>query len=651
MQKALNWLASYRKEDGTYSLALRCNVWEVASRSTRGKYLKLLQADAIKLCRSTRNGSYHYKSRGQPVKGWDNSNSQYGLLGVWAAAMANLEVPRQYWLRVRGQGVRTPLRAGGWGYTPGANGATAAMVTGGVASLYVCYDEVLRDQFARCGVTLGQYARVKKGLDWLHRNFANTLRGKGLGHSDMFYYLYGVERVGLASGHKYFGKVDWYKQGATYLLAKQGGNGSWNSRWGAHVATSFALIFLVRGRNAVIFNKLEFEGDWNNRPRDLANLTRWMSRTFERTVNWQIINLSVPVAEWHDAPILYISGSALPKFSDEHRKKLRTFVFQGGAIFSACECGGAAGFKKGIRDEYAKIFPEYKLTQCAKAHEIYSRRVHFDLPGRPVLHVVSNGVRPLIVHTDVDLPLGWQLRKTVTQRWAFEAAANVVRYVTDRVSLVRPRGTTHWPPAHRGQLRRTVKLARLKHGGNHNPEPLALERFARLMAHRTGTKVEVLGPIAIKDLPASGATVATLTGTGELTLSEAEQSILKAFAEKDGLLVIDAAGGGRTFYDSAEKILKGMFGNFKLRPLASSASVFRLKGMTIDKVKYRRRTRMRLRQTTPNLKGVLLDSRLAAVLSREDITAGLVGYPSYTVDGYAPESAYEIMRNLVLSAK
>jgi len=648
MDKALKWLAS-QSEEGTYALALRCNVWEVANRSTPGKYSKLLQADAARLwAAGARNGRYNYPAR-PGEKRWDNSNSQYGLLGVWAAAMANLEVPAQYWDVVRRHWESTQHSDGGWGYQAGGE-STAAMVTGGVASLFVCYDEVYRGQFVRCGVTGSYYPRVKRGIDWLDKNFAATLRGQRLGHSDMFYYLYGVERVGLASGHKYFGKVDWYKEGATRLLNTQRG-GSWNGKWGASVGTSFALVFLVRGRNAVILNKLEFEGDWNNRPRDLANLTRWMSRIFERTVNWQIINLSVPVSEWHDAPILYISGSQLPKFTDEHLRKLRTFVLQGGAIFSVTECGGTAGFKKGIRDTYKKLFPDHELTQCGKEHDIYSRRVHFDLPGRPVFHVLSNGVRPLAVHTDADLALSWQLRKTVTQQWAFHAASNVVRYITDRVSMVRPRGTTHWPTPYSGGVSRTVKLARLKHAGLFDPEPLAYERFSRLMAREAGTKVEVLGPMEIADLPGSGAKVATLTGIGKLSLSEADQTALKAWVENGGLLVVDAAGGSKAFGDSAEAILKKMFGDFRVRRLASMAPLFRVSGMPIDKVKYRRRTKLRLQQSTPNLKGVLLNGRLGAVFSREDLTAGLVGYPSWTVDGYAPESAFEIMRNVVLSAK
>jgi len=686
IKKALDWVEAYKDEAGTYSLGLRCVMWEAANRRAPGQYRKHLARDAEKLCRTTITGSYDYKSHGQPRVGrWDNSNSQYGLLGVWAADMANIEVPKAYWAKVAKHWESCQNGDGGWGYQKGASGA--AMVAGGVASLFVCYDHVYREYFSNCGRR--GYGPVNKGLAWIDRNFEATLKGQRLGHSDMYYYLYGVERVGLASGYRYFGKVDWYKRGAGYLITHQGGDGSWNGKWGPAVATSYALLFLVRGRNAILVNKLQFEGDWNNRPRDAANLTRWLGREFERTLNWQIINLTAPVSEWDDAPILYISGSRLPKFTDEQVAKLRKYVLQGGSIISVTECGGVAGFKKGIRELYGRMFPKYELTPCGPIHEIYTRKVHFDLGGsnggssggstspekirilpggivvrtggtktsakarkgpKPRLYMLSNGVRALAIHTDEDMSLMWQLRRTITQKWAFHAGANIVRYLTGTIDHVRPRGTSNWPAPHKGAFGLTVKLVRLKHSGHYDPEPLAYERFARLMASRAGTKVDVVGPIDIKDLPASGAKLAALTGTGKLALSGAQQAALKKFVTGGGLVVIDAAGGSKSFADSAEAMIERLFGPRSLQLLPASAPLYHQSGRAIPKVKYRRRTRIRLTRTTaPNIKAVLLAGRAGVLFSREDITAGLVGYPSFAVDGYQPETAFQLMRNIVLS--
>ena len=662
MTKALLYLAKTQSVK-TYSLGVRANVWLAAGRQDK-RYLQMLNRDVAALVSSSNNGAYSYDCNGDGASGAtrkDNSASQYALLGAWAGARAYLEIPPQYWHIVMRHWIGCQNADGGWGYLPGRpphDATTPTMTTAGVASLLVCYDNLVATDAAmvrckRSKLIEGADKPIAAGLAWFDQNFVNSFTGEIRG---LYYYLYGVERVGLASGYKYFGKIDWYKQGAVHILRSQQGNGSWKGRWGGPVAntvgTSFALLFLIRGRNAVIFNKLEFDGDWNNRPRDLANLTKWMSKTFERTVNWQIINLKVPVREWHDAPLLYISASRKPQFGPGDIDKLRTFVNQGGTILGVSECGGAVGFKQGMRDVYQKLFPKYPLTLCKSDHPIYSRKVHFDLPGRPKFHIASNGVRPLIVHTDEDIPLCWQMRRTVTRKWAYEAAANVVRYVTDRVSMVRPRGTTHWPAPHAGTCSRTVKLARLKYNGNYDPEPLAYERFGNLLAAQHKIKLDLVGPIDIKDLAASGATVAALTGTGELKLTDAQRKDLKAFVAKGGLLVIDAAGGSRAFADSAEKTLKEMFGAFKLRVLASTSTLYRRSGMAISGVKYRRRTALRLgRRTQPNLKGIMVDSRVGVVFSREDITAGLVGYPSWTVDGYQPESAFELMRNIVASAK
>ena len=92
-----------------------------------------------------------------------------------------------------------------------------------------------------------------------------------------------------------------------------------------------------------------------------------------------------------------------------------------------------------------------------------------------------------------------------------------------------------------------------------------------------------------------------------------------------------------------------LFGDRALRTLAANAPLYTLPGLAIDKVEYRARTKTRLdRLKLPNLQAVLDKGRPGVIFSAEDITAGLVGYPSSTIDGYDPESAYELMRNIIL---
>ena len=150
VQKALYWMAKYPDEPGTYSLGLRCSAWEVANRSTRDKYLKCLQYDAKKLWMAGRFGCYHYVSDPKkPGRGFDNSNTQYGLLGVWAAARNNVEVPMGYWHACikHWEGCQSP--DGGWSYGK-SGGSTPTMTAAGLASLFVCYDQAYSEMFNKC---------------------------------------------------------------------------------------------------------------------------------------------------------------------------------------------------------------------------------------------------------------------------------------------------------------------------------------------------------------------------------------------------------------------------------------------------------------------------------------------------------------------
>jgi len=645
MQKALDWL-SKQKTDLTYTLGLRCNVWHLANKETQRKYLPQFKADLVKLLRFTKAGGYDYRCKADSSKRTDNSNSQYGVLGTWAGALANLEIPSGYWKLVLSHWLKDQQKDGGWTYTH-QGASTATMTAGGIATLYVCFDNLMASRFANCTVET-EFKPLSRGLDWMDRNFRTAVRGQKLmGHGDLFYFLYGVERVGLASGRKYFSTIDWYRLGAEELLSQQNGDGSWRGKRTPLISTAFAILFLVRGQHAVAFNKLEFDGDWNNRPRDLASLTRWMSGSMERTLNWQIINLKVPTEQWHDAPILYLSGSKAPKLTDPQIAKLRQYVWQGGTILSATECGGK-GFREGIREVYKKLLPAYELTELPGGHELFS--VHHKLNTMPKFYLITNGVRPLVIHTDTDLPRSWQLRMWRSAQRDYEIAGNVLMYVTDMGQL-RNRGVNHWPARPKGSTGRKVKLQRIRHGGNWDPEPLALERFARLMASREKVGIDLPKPVGAPRLAGSDAKLALLTGTGELTLSDPAKAALKSYVEGGGLLVVDAAGGDRKFGEDAEVLLRELFGRRSLRRLAGTAELLNLPGRKIAQVSYRRKARVeRGLSNAPNLRGVLPDNRLGVIFSKEDLTGGLVGIACYTSAGYRPESCYALLRNAVLLA-
>jgi uncharacterized protein DUF4159 len=638
--RALDYLEQRRLTD-PLALSFRCSVWLAAARKDR-QYVSKLRKDSTELLRLART-----EGPGRPRT----------LPGVWAAAQAGLEVPQKYWWDLLGHWLTSQRGDGSWSWE--TNGPGNAIVTaGGVASIHACYEQLLSSASAYTQCRPGNAASLAmqplhRGLKYLEQCFPSALER----HEHPGWLLFAADRIADAGGHRYFGDLDWSQLGTRRLLAMRNDTGA----FGGVLDTALATIFLARSRKAVVIHRLRYDGDWNNRPGAPGALTRWLGQTFEGTYRWQIVPLSAPVSQWHDAPILLLSGSKEPQFTDEDFRRLRRFVLEGGTILSVTECDGE-GYRRGIRDLCERLFPEYPLTLCGAEHPL--RRFYFPLRGKLRLYTVSNGVRPLIVHADEDLSLHWQLRSVASARWAYEAAANVFLYVTDRgLALHAGRDVTQSTAPDRFAARASVTVARLRYEGNYDPEPLAARRFARLMGQRNQVQVDILDPMPAKALPESGADLAWLTGTAGFSLVDEEKQALRNFVSRGGTLLIEAAGGdpggpgSRGFSDDAEKLLAEMFPDRPLVTLAGTASLYQIPGMEIPFVRWRRATRARMPDVhTPALKAVLFDNRPGVLFSSEDLTAGLAGLRVAGVDGYHPGgttfpgSAFGIMRNIVLQA-
>jgi hypothetical protein len=145
------------------------------------------------------------------------------------------------------------MYARGWAYLPkDTKYQSGSMTTSGVATLIICKDAL---EFA------GKYKAIQKKADkairdgcaWLARHFTirSNPRGRGAWH---YYYLYGLERAGVLSLVREFGKHKWYEQGVKYLLSAQQGNGAWTAGGQSSelVNTCFALLFLKRATTPII---------------------------------------------------------------------------------------------------------------------------------------------------------------------------------------------------------------------------------------------------------------------------------------------------------------------------------------------------------------------------------------------------------------
>jgi pimeloyl-ACP methyl ester carboxylesterase len=416
------------------------------------------------------------------------------------------------------------------------------------------------------------------------------------------------------------------------------------------VPTALALLFLARGRNPVAFSKLEYAGNtWNARPQDLANLTRWMSGQFERAINWQTVSMTSPPAdpeEWLDSPVLLITGSQDPKFTDEQVAKLRRYVELGGTIFSSTDGGGLA-FTNAVKKYASQICSKrYQMRDLPLTHPIFS--TWGKLVSGAHLVGMSNGVREVWVHSPNDLGASWQRRAyAMTDQWTLPA--NVFFYAAGPTESLLPRlRSLRVDEAPAGEVAVKVTIGRLEHAGNWDPEPGAWGRFGKLMGHDARAVVNVV-PVKAGELDATRTPVVHLTGTADLELSSQAIDNLKAFIEHGGTLLVDNATGETTFSDSVKHLVASL-GLGELTLLPDNDPVY-LGGFTggakVEEAAFRKFARAKGLGNAKDLLGAKKGERWAVLYAPENITSGLLGTETYGIVGYEPATAIALARNML----
>src|SRR5207248_5577381 len=174
--------------------------------------------------------------------------------------------------------------AGSWNYVFGRDNyaPTPGMTAAGVATLFITQDYLHAGDGLNCAGNVHNPA-IDRGMNWLAGNFSRVASDESYKRAYPFSTLYAIERIGVAAGTKYFGDVDWYQKGADYLVKQQRSDGGYTAEFeGLKTAsTCLALLFLARGSAPVVMNKLDYSGGnteqhWNQRPRDVANVSRWI---------------------------------------------------------------------------------------------------------------------------------------------------------------------------------------------------------------------------------------------------------------------------------------------------------------------------------------------------------------------------------------
>lgn len=655
MSRSLDWLAA-QTLNGTYTYGVRAHALAlVPGARFRGR----LEEDVRWLIaaawpRNSKNpGGYDYTPppQGADSGRWDNSASQYGVLGVWMAADAGVSVPESYWELVATHWTRVQHKNGGWGYEAGGDVSTGSMTAAGLASCFVVLDQLYADRPREAG---GVLAAIQLGLNWLAREFGPT--NPGGAERWQYYYLYGVERVGRASGYKYFRDKDWFRGGAEFLLSQQKSDGSWpatDSEMNEIRNAAFALMFLCHGRAPLLFNKLQLGDTWDTRLRDVAGLVRFAGHTLERLLNWQIVRLDSPMSDLLEAPVLYLYADGRVEWTDVDVQKIREYCQRGG-LFLMVPGRDLRGAQQAWEELASRAFPEFPRRTLPDDHPLFNGEVQFPIKDPPLVLEVHSGVRTLMLLPTRDLATSWNRygAKGVAEA-DFQLACNLYLYATDKAA-VRSRLVTPEIAPRTRDIRRTLRVARIKYNGTWDVEPYGWTRLGHYLNNEAGTRLLVSSGITLDADALKEFKIAYITGTGAFTLTPDELKGLRRFLSGGGTLLADAAGGSKEFVKSLEAVVREAQKS-EPRSLPNDSPLITGNGIpgatSLENIGFRRAARPTSRgQQYPRLMAFGTRRRLEVIYSPLDLSTGLLGTQAYNVPGYDPDSALRILRNLLLYA-
>lgn len=267
---------NYNLPDTTYGVSLLVMALAAYQRPADSKVKRTLSAHGRKLLLwgtkwliKSWSGSYWgYKKHSG---GGDMSNTQFAVMALWSAARSGARVPSKLWYRLlkflltqqqtTGPPVKTigaryrqakykklyqgNFQARGWGYT-GPDNVRGSMVAAGISCMLIAERGALRDPSFNRKLRQNAKKSIADGLAWLAHHF--SVASNPQGSSWLYYYLYGLERVGQLANIDFIGKHDWYQEGAAFLLRKQKPSGAWNNNI---VDTCFALLFLSQATDSL----------------------------------------------------------------------------------------------------------------------------------------------------------------------------------------------------------------------------------------------------------------------------------------------------------------------------------------------------------------------------------------------------------------
>ncbi len=691
--KGLAWLRTVKPHD-TYVVGLQTMVFSKADPNTDRILIRNNVDWLRRSLRYERNRviGWGYQEPPGGIPGSDNSNSQYAVLGLREASLAGVKVndADAFWKQIQTYYINSQNPDGGWSYRVEGGPSTITMTSAGISSLLIAgmqlykNNEVIDKDGKISGCGSGE---PDKALERALRHLGAVFTVDG--RQWRYYNLYGIERAGRLSGQRFFGDHDWYRAGAEFLLNQQSPGGGWKSEHSILdgnpvIATSFALLFLSKGKTPVLIHKMVhglpansrgLTGDWNNDRNDVRNLTEYCSQGIFRKdgkpvpLTWQAFDASKldpgnpeSVAEMLQAPILYFNGHLAPRFTDGEKHLLKQFVDQGGFIVAEA-CCGRKEFDRGFRQLVNELWPDRGLEPLLEGHDVWHTPFKVP-PGAFKLEGIDFGCKTSVIYAPEDMSCHWESNKFDGAEgrtfFAFRLGANIVAYATG-LEPPEDKLTPHDVFIAKPDVikRNFLRVAQLNYGGRDwQPAPNAMRN---LMNHvRKEWNIDVIletKPLTIGDPNLHNYPFLYMHGRRSFSVPVENQKLLRDHLDYGGLLLADACCGKKEFDDSFRKLMEETFGpERKLEPIKLDDPLFSDRiGKELKIVKCRTKGGTPYTDAAPQLEGIRLDpknlkSPWIVIYSKYDLGCALDRHASPDCLGHDHPSALEIAAQAVLYA-
>ena len=465
----------------------------------------------------------------------------------------------------------------------------------------------------------------------------------GAGQQWQFYYLYGLERAGRLAGIRFFGQHDWYRLGAEELVHDQDKtDGFWRGQLVENdpvLATSFALLFLAKGRAPVLINKLRHgpSGDWNNDPDDIRNIVGSSPATgITCSPGRSSIPHVAPFPRLLQAPIIFFNGHEAPEFTAAGTTEPPRLCRARRLHLRRCLLR-QAGIRPRLQAAHERALPRGGLYSSVRSPRIIRSGAakHLLNPGRHPLWGIEHGCRTVVIYSPERPLLLLEPVRNAARRTRGDQGhegrperhrlRDRPRMPADKLTVREVRDLKAEPPK-RGALR----IAKLMHAGDWN---IARQAIPNLMDALRKPPFNFDVVITQKDLFPRDPNLVYypliyIHGRAALSFPKEDLEALRSHIDPGGgTLFADAACGSPAFDASFRRFVAELLPNNPLVPIPRDDDLYTTKvGADLSKVQYTNAAGGGV--DFPQLEGVKLTAAGSSSIPRTILAAHSNGTPA-----------------------